>query len=99
MNMVKGDSIYTGTESRGKWKVSKDSGMLVLSVDVPKELCKTGTDYMGYGYRPKIKGNDKDIEVVTDISRIIAFFILIHLPYVIPTFNSFSFQFQITLTQ
>lgn len=48
MTIAKGDSIYTVTESRDKWKVSKGSGKLTISVDVPKELCKTGDELREY---------------------------------------------------
>ena len=48
MNIIKGDSVYTVTESRDKWKVSKDSGKLSLSVDVSKELCKTWDELREY---------------------------------------------------
>ena len=48
MTIVKGDSVYIVTELRDKWKVSKDSGKLSLSVDVPKELCKTEDELREY---------------------------------------------------
>lgn len=48
MIIEKNGKTYTVTESRDKWKVSADSGKLALSVDVPKEICKTTDDLRNY---------------------------------------------------
>lgn len=48
MDIIKNGSIYTATESKNKWKVSKDSGKLTVSVDIPKEICKTPDELREY---------------------------------------------------
>lgn len=48
MEILKGDSAYKVTELKGKWRVSKDSDKLSLSVDVPKELCNTWDELREY---------------------------------------------------
>ena len=48
MTITKGDSVYTVSESRNKWRVSKGSGKLSFSVDVPKELCKSRDELYEY---------------------------------------------------
>lgn len=48
MIIQKGSSFYIVTESKNKWKVTKDSGRLSLSVDVPKDLCKDEEELRKY---------------------------------------------------
>ena len=48
MTITKGDSVYIVTELRDKWKVSKGSGKLSLSIDVPKDLCKDENELREY---------------------------------------------------
>ena len=48
MEILKGESAYTVTELKGKWRVSKDSDKLSISVDVPKELCNTWDELREY---------------------------------------------------
>lgn len=48
MVIEKNGKSYSVTELRDKWKVSKDSGKLALSVDVPKEICETADELRNY---------------------------------------------------